>query len=196
MRRTTFLSAALLIVASCGGSPTTPVAQPPPIPAPPAPAPAPPGLVDLRGDYTLTFEVGGGCEEVPKELRTRTYEATVAYSYSFGSSDWFTAYLSGAKFYDGQSPASIEVTGTSLFLDLLDNAIVEQPSPDSYLATVGAGLASVQPTELSTVSGSFSGWFRYCTATSGASGANQCSVVTMTQDMCKAENSRWTLTRR
>ena len=78
------------------------------------------GLVDLRGDYTLTFEVGGGCEEVPKELRTRTYEATVAYSYSFGSSDWFTAYLSGAKFYDGQSPASIEVTGTSLFLDLLD----------------------------------------------------------------------------
>jgi hypothetical protein len=152
--------------------------------------------VDLRGDYLLTFEVGGGCEEVPKDLRTRTYEATIGYTYSFASSDWFTAYLSGAKFYDDQGPVWIEVTGTSLFVDLLDNAIVEEPSPGSYLATVGAGLASVQPTELSTISGSFSGSFRYCTATSGTGGPNQCSVATMTRDMCRSENSRWTLTRR
>ena len=36
--------------------------------------------VDLTGNYALAFEVGVRCEQVPKELRTRTYEARIAYA--------------------------------------------------------------------------------------------------------------------
>jgi hypothetical protein len=199
MRRTVFLSAALLIVAACE-SPTRPALQPPPTPTPPAPAPAPapapPGLVDLRGNYTLTFEIGGGCEEVPTEFRTRSYEAAISYSYSFGSSDWFYAHLTGAKFHDQQQPVWMEATGSSVGVHLSDNVILEEASPGAYLATSGYGVASVLSTEVSTISGSFYGYFKYCAAIPGSGGTNQCSVAAMTRDMCRAENSRWTLTRR
>ena len=197
MRRTASLSAALLIVAACA-SPTWPTpVQRPPIQLAPVPAPsAPRGLVDLSGDYTLTVIVGSGCEEVPKELRTRTYQAAISFSNSFGSADWFVAGLSGAEFHDDQRPVWFEVWQGSVAMDLSDNIILEEPSPGAYFATSGHGVASVQPTELSTISGSFGGYFKYCAATSGAGGRDGCSVVTMTQNMCKAENSRWTLTRR
>jgi hypothetical protein len=190
MRLTAFLSAALLIVAACE-SPTRPAPKPPPPtppPAAPAPAPAPPGLVDLRGNYTLTFEIGGGCEEVPTELRTRTYEAAISYSYSFGSSDWFYAHLTGAEFHEDQQPVWMEATGTTVGVDLSDNAILEQRSPGAYFATSGYGLALAQSSEVSTITGAFTGYFKYCAAA--------CVVRTMTRDMCRSENSRWTLTRR
>lgn len=190
------LSAALLIVAACE-SPTRPTPQPPPPPAPQSPAPGPPRLaVDLTGDYTLTFEVGAGCEEVPKELRIRSYEARISFSDLFGSSYWFLANLSGAKFHNGQGFVRIEVGADYVAVDLSDNVIIEEPSPGTYFATSGYGAASVQSSELSTISSPFTGYFEYCAATSGAGGTDQCSVVTMTHDMCKAENSRWTLTRR
>lgn len=196
MRRTALLSAALLIVAACE-SPTRPAPQPPPTPVPQPPAPAPPALaVDLNGDYTLTFEVGSGCEEVPRELRVRSYEARISFSQLFGSSYWFLADLSGAKFHDGQRSVGIEVGANSVAVDLSDNVILEEPSPAVYFATSGYGVASVQPTDPSAISGPFTGYFRYCAATSGPGGTGQCSVATLTHDMCKAENSRWTLTRR
>lgn len=90
----------------------------------------------------------------------------------------------------------MEATGSSVGVDLSDNVIVEEPSPGAYFATAGYGVASVQPTDLSQISGSFTGYFKYCATTSGAAGADRCSVVMMPHDMCKAENSRWTLTRR
>jgi hypothetical protein len=197
MHRTALVSAALLVVAACE-SPIRPTpAQPTPTQSAPVPVtPAPQGLVDLSGDYILTFQVGSGCEEVPKELRTRTYEARIRWDHWFGSSVYFLADLSGADFHDDQQPVSIEVTENSVGVDLSDNVILEEPSPGAYLATSGYGVASVQSTELSTISGPFTGYFKYCAAPSGAGGTDRCSVVTMTQDMCKAENSRWTLTRR
>ena len=195
MHRTALLSAALLVVAACE-SPTRPAPQPPPTAAAPAPPPPLELVVDLRGNYTLTFEVGGGCEEVPKELRTRTYETSLSYSQSFGSSDLFLADLSGAKFYDNQQPVWMEVWGNSVGVDLSDNVILEESSPGTYFATSGYGVASVQPGEPSTISGSFTGYFKYCVATSGAGSTDRCSVRMMTQDMCNAENGRWTLTRR
>lgn len=194
MRRTALLSAGLLVVTACE-SPIRPAPQPPPTPVPQSPAPAPTRLaVDLSGDYTLTFEVGGGCEEVPKELRIRSYAAKISFSAVFGSSYWFLADLSGAKFDDGQRSVGMEVGADYVAVDLSDNVIIEEPSPGTYLATSGYGGALVPSSELSTISGPYTGYFKYCAATAG--GTDQCSAVTMTHDMCKAENSQWTLTRR
>jgi hypothetical protein len=93
--------------------------------------------VDLTGNYALAFEAGSGCEQIPKELRTRTYEARIAYASSFGSTDSFLAELTGATFRD-QRPVWIEIThggsGSTVWLDLAlsDNVIVEEPEPGMY----------------------------------------------------------------
>jgi hypothetical protein len=192
-------------VAACGSDspsiPTAPTLSTPP-PAPP-PLPPPRSLaVDLTGNYTLTFEVGSGCGDVPEELRIRTYQARIEYKSSGGSTDNFLAELSGATFHN-QLPVWIEVThggsGSTVWLDLApsDNVILEEPVRGAYFMIFGAdGVASVQPTELSTISARFTGYFNYCAATSEMGPQNQCSIDTMIRSPCKAENTRWTLTRR
>jgi hypothetical protein len=187
--------------AGCGQSDSSaiPVA---PSPATPAPPPAPQGHIDLTGDYRLTFEVGGACEQVPKELRSRTYDARIHYHSSYESTDLFLADLSGATFHD-QRPVWIEVThrasGNSVWLDLApsDNVIFEELQRSTYFMVAGgAGAASAEPTDLSTFSTRFTGYFNYCVASSEIGPQNQCSFDTMVRSMCRSENSRWTLTRR
>ena len=186
-------------VVDCGRSdsssiPSAPTASTPqPAPTPPTPPRALP--VDLTGNYALTFEVGNACEQVPRELRTRTYEAKIGYYKSIESADWVLAELTGSKFHS-YHPVLIEVSANSVWVDLSDNVILEEPSPGAYLATAGVGGASIQPTELSTISGSFTGYFNYCVATSEIEAQTQCSVAAMVRGLCRSENSRWTLTRR
>jgi hypothetical protein len=69
-------------------------------PSPPAPAPRQP-LVDLTGSCTLTFEAGTSCEQLPEELRTRTYLASISYAGAAQNrtGDYFYADLSGARFH-------------------------------------------------------------------------------------------------
>jgi hypothetical protein len=181
--------------AGCGRSDSSPIPLAPSVPTPAPVPPSPQGLVDLTGDYTLTFDVGGACEEIPREFRTRTYEARISYYKSVEAADWFRAELSGATFYS-YYPVLIEVIGSSVGVDLTHNVIIEEPSPGLYIATAGHGVASVQPTDLASISGSFAGFFKHCVATSGTGATNQCSVDTMVRGMCSSENSRWTLTRR
>ena len=109
---------------------------------------------------------------------------------SYGSADTFAVALSGAAFHSS-SPVLINVTGNSVHVDLSDNVIVEEPSPLTYVAISGGdGVASAEPTQLSTISASFTGYFKYCAGT-----RNQCSIDAMVRSMCRSENSRWTLTR-
>ena len=191
-------------VAACGSnSPSIPTAPTQSTPPPAPPQPPPRSLaVDLTGIYALTFEVGNACEQVPKELRIRTYEARVDYKSTYGSIDSFLATLSGATFHN-QLPVWIDVThgasGHSAWLDLApsDNVILEEPERGTYLMVAGAdGVASVEPTDLSKISTPFTGYFNYCVATSEVGPQNHCSVDTMMRSLCKSENSRWTLTRR
>lgn len=201
----TILAMCAQVLIGCGESnasynPVNPSPPPPPIPTP---TPPPPSLaVDLTGHYAMTFEVGNGCEQVPKELRNRTYEARIDYKSSYGSTDSFLAELSGATFHD-QRPVWIEVnhgaSGHSVWLDLAlsDNVILEEPERGTYFMVAGwDGVASVEPTELSTISARFTGYFNYCVATSEVGPQNQCSADTMVHSPCKSANSRWILTRR
>jgi hypothetical protein len=158
--------------------------------------------VDLTGTYALSFEVGSACEQIPNELRNRTYEARIEYASSYESTDNFLAALSGATFHN-QLPVWVEVThrpsGVSVWLDLAphDNVILEEPERGTYFMIAGAdGVAFVEPTELSTISARFTGYFNYCVATSDIGPQNQCSFEKMVHNLCKSENSRWTLTRR
>jgi len=85
-------------LAGCGRSDSLPT---PLAPTPPTPQPAPPTpLVDLAGNYVVTFEADSSCEQLPRELRTRTYEARIGYSGPGpdGTRHYFRADLSGARF--------------------------------------------------------------------------------------------------
>jgi hypothetical protein len=196
----TIVAMCLTGAAACGSdSPSGPSAPTRSIP-PSAPTPVPPPrslAIDLTGNYALTFDIGGACEQVPKELKSRTYGARIEYRGSYGSSDSFLASLSEATFHN-QLPLWIDVThdasGSTVWVDLApsDNVILEEPARGSYFMIFGAdGAASVQPTELSTISARFTGYFSFCVGTQ-----NQCSFDAMLQNTCKSENSRWTLTRR
>jgi len=158
--------------------------------------------VDLTGNYALTFEMGNACEQIPRELKTRTYAATIEYKSSYESTDLFLAELSGTTFHN-QLPVWIEVTrgesGHTVWLDLAlsDNVILEEPEPGTYFMVAGAdGVASVDPTSPSTISTPFTGYFDYCVARSEIGPQNSCSADAMMHSLCKSENSRWTLTRR
>jgi hypothetical protein len=190
-------------VAACGSDSASTPSAPTPSTRPSSPTPPPRSLaVDLRGNYLLTFEVGNACEHVPKELRIRTYDARIDYKNSGGPTDAFLAELSGATFRN-QLPIWIDVThgasGSTVWLDLApsDNVILEEPARGTYLMVAGwDGVAAVEPTELSTISTPFTGYFNYCVATSEVGARNQCSFDTMVRSPCKSENSRWTLARR
>jgi hypothetical protein len=189
-------------LAGCGGSnnpfsPSPPPSQPPPLPPlPPPPLPPRTLAVDLTGTYALTFDVGNACEQIPQELRTRTYEANLSYNTSYASTDVFLAGLSGATLHD-QPPVWVEVThgasGSAVWLNLVDTVVFEEPERGTYfMISGGGGGASIAPTQLSTISTSFTGYFNYCVV----GPQNQCSFDAMVRSLCKSEHSEWTLTRR
>lgn len=184
----------------CGGSDSllTPV-TPSPQPLPPFPAPQRP-LVDLTGQYLLTFEAGTSCEQLPREFRSRTYEASIGYlgSNQSGTRDYFRGELRGASFH-GDGHVIVAVAANSVYLDFSDNLIIEKPAQDTYLAVAGGtGAASVEPSNLSTISASFDGFFDYCVTTSkvGTYYDYGCPADAIVHSRCTPKDSRWTLTRR
>lgn len=100
-------------VAACGSDspsiPTAPILSTLP-PAPPLP-PARWLAVDLTGTYALPFEVRQACEQIPKELRIRTYEARIEYKSShMGRCDDAQPVQIGEQSVDAGAAVSVERT--------------------------------------------------------------------------------------
>ena len=91
MTRLTIVMVATLVFASCqnSASPTSPTVSSPST----ASTPGPPLVIE--GGYTLTFTTDESCVVLPREVRSRTYVATVTQAGRFN----FVAQLSGASFY-------------------------------------------------------------------------------------------------
>lgn len=183
----------------CGRSDSllTPVAPSPqllpPFPAPPRPP------VDLTGQYLLTFEAGNSCEQLPKELRTRTYEAGIEYigAARDGTRDYFRANLSGAHFDSYARFFVIRVIDNYVHFDFSDSVIVEVPDPGTYFLILGgAGDATVDPSDLSRISTLFEGYFSYCVTNSDFKFPYYCPEDAIVHSRCTPKDSRWTLTRR
>lgn len=182
----------------CGGShpSSTPLSPSAPIPSSP---PQPP-VIGLAGNYIVTFEADRSCEQLPGALKTRTYEASIGYnSGGNGTPTWFRAYLLGANFVDIQGWGQtfmIKVTDNFVHFDFSDSFIVEKVEPGAYLTINGGeGGILVEPSNLSTISASFDGFFLYCVTNSELKFPG-CTANAMTNSTCRSKNSRWTLTRR
>ena len=185
-------------LAGCGDSKSSSPLSPSMPLTPPAPQPP---AIGLAGNYFVTFEADPSCEQVPERFKTRTYDASIAYvgGGTLGTAAWFQAYLQGARFVDlrgwGQS-FMIKVTDDFVYFDFSDSFIVEKPEPETYLTIAGGeGGATVDWSNLSTISASFDGLFRYCVTNSELKFPG-CTEDAITNNACRSTNSRWTLTRK
>ena len=187
------LGGVLLVVlaqglAGCGGSGSSSAPSPTPQPAPqPTPSPG-----NIAGDYTVTFMADSACTDLPNDVRTRTYTATITeYNRTF------IAALSGATLDSYYYRIWIGVAGDDLRFDLSDNYILEEVAPDTYLAIGGVGEASVGTSGASTISASFQGTFDYCVMKSEMSSGYSCVPgEAVAHAQCASRNHRLILTRR
>ena len=165
---------------------------------------APP--VNIAGDYTLTFVADSACTELPPEVRTRSYAATVVPG---SSSTDFVLAAKGASFLNGLMGFGIGVAGNSLGLWLHgghDPTLVEQLAPNTYLAFSGMGAASVGSSTGATISTAFDGWIDYCVMSAPMTTGYNCGTshftgepipgAAVTYAHCQSPNHRLTLTRR
>jgi len=165
---------------------------------------APP--VNIAGDYTLTFVADSACTDLPPEVRTRSYPATVVPASGPTS---FVLAATGASFLNRLTGFDIGVAGNSLGLWLHgghDPALVEQLAPNTYLAFSGVGAASVGSSTLSTLSTAFDGWIDYCVMPKPMASGYNCGTSNITGEPipgaaiayahCQSSNHRLILTRR
>ena len=168
------------------------------------PPPEPP--VDLAGDYALTFVADSGCTDLPSELRTRTYAATIVRAASPVS---FVLTATGAHFLGGLTGFDIGVAGHSLGLWLHgghDPSLVEQLTPNTYLAFSGLATASAESSTSSPISAAFDGWIDYCVMPGPMGSGYNCGTSNVTGEPipgtavtyahCQSPNHRLILTRR
>jgi hypothetical protein len=160
------------------------------------------GPVNIAGDYTLTFVADSACAgELPSEVRTRTYAATITPYSSSGhpANTLFTAALSGAELDTYYNRMFIFVAGDYLDFDLSDNYLVEEVGPETYLLIAGVGAVSVGRSGVSTISASFKGVFDYCVMKSEPENGAPYRCVpseAVAHAQCESANHRLILTRR
>jgi hypothetical protein len=164
---------------------------------------APP--VNIAGDYTLTFIADSACPDLPAEVRTRTYSATISplSSPNVPANTSFDVALGGAPFLPGHSNFGIGVAGDYLSFLVWDgeSPLVEQVAANTYLSLSGSAAASVGTSSVSAISAPFDGSFEYCALKSESgrsyddcrSGQGQPVIA---RALCVSKNHRLILTRR
>jgi hypothetical protein len=157
--------------------------------------------VNMAGDYTLTFVADSACTDLPNELRTRTYGATImpAAGQNAPVNTSFNVALGGASFLADYTSFPIGVAGDFVrFLFGHDGpGIVEQVAPNAYLEFDGLAEATVGPSPVSTISTSFDGSINYCALRSPLGSYPDCiPSQAVAHAECHSKNHWLTLTRR
>ena len=156
---------------------------------------SPTAPVDLAGNWVVTLTADTVCTNLPAIARTRTYPVTITRG-TFQSTT-FQGAVTGSVFFVGSSirydrfVAGVfgDFVRFSFYSPDLDNGLVEEVGPDSYVTITGEADAVVAG---STVDVPFSGYVGHCSgARSGVFGF-QCSVL---PNDCSSKNHRLTLTR-
>jgi hypothetical protein len=155
--------------------------------------------VNLAGEWTLALTADGACAQLPAEVRTRVYAATITLepnSIYRPDDTTFSVALSGSEFVDSRHGFSIGVAGNDLGIWVSDPRLVERVAANTYLAIDGEARATASA-PASTISAAFAGTIEYCESAATqvpyygcASGPGVRKVV------CESRNHRMTLQRR
>jgi len=161
--------------------------------------PAPP--VEIAGAYSLTLVADSTCTDLPSELRTRTYNATITpvSDSRVAPNTNFHATVSGAQFLKDLESFTIGVAGDLVAFDLRweGPAVVEEVAPNTYIGFDGRADASVGTSRVSTLSASFQGSVDYCALKSPMGSYYDCQPgLASARAECESNNHQLILTRR
>jgi carboxypeptidase family protein len=111
--------------------------------------------VDMAGDYTVTF--ASACTNLPTDVRTRTYEATIG---SAPYTGYINVPLRGGTFIKGWDslPMGVESDYVAFWLEIL----VEQIAPNTYLTFNALAAAHVGTEVKETYTFPLQGSIDYC----------------------------------
>ena len=159
--------------------------------------------VAIAGDYTLTFIADSACTNLPAELRTRTYETTVA----LGDFGWwgfppraptsFEVTPKGLAFPDGLNFFWLNVAGNFIAIvlgDHTDPGLTERVAEDTYFAYNGWAEVSVEA-PVSTISARFQGWIDRCVNPNMGTRYDCTPGPAVTRTRCDSTNHQLILTR-
>jgi hypothetical protein len=163
---------------------------------------APPVLI--AGDYSLTFIADSACVDLPDEVRTRTYAATITPGVPSPYMQ-FSVTLQGASFFRNYNQFFVSVFGDYLTFELggaIEGPyVVERLAPTTYVAFDGSAAGTVATSAGWTLSTSFDSSIDYCVKKSEESGTSYagCRSIpdqTVAHVRCISKNHRVILTRR
>ena len=156
---------------------------------------------NIVGDYSLTFIADSACTDLPGEMRTRTYGATVTLASALDVPDQssrFTVTLTSSRFLQHYNSFTIGVAGNYLAAYLGDAhgspGLIEQIAPNTYLTLEGMIRASVA--DASTISSSLDGVVDRCELPTEWGSRYSCSTGDATRRApCSSQNHQLILTR-
>jgi hypothetical protein len=160
--------------------------------------------VAIAGDYTLTFIADSACLNLPDELRTRSYAATIRLAdpnlpgYPAHSDTSHKVTPVGSAFPDGLNNFYLNVAGNYIAVSLGDHTdpgITERVAPDTYFAFGGWAATSAQ-TPVSTISTPFGGWIDYCVNPQMGDRYDCTPAPTVTRVRCESAKHQLILERR
>ena len=130
----------------------------------------------LSGEFTLTLTADVACDSLPRELRIRTYGATLTVNPSWHSPrTYYDVSVTGVKFLDRfdsserfyVSMADDDAASFGLGSAQGQPAFVEQLSDTAYFAVGGSASATV-PAAASSFAAAMDGYIEYCITKSPA----------------------------
>jgi hypothetical protein len=148
--------------------------------------------IDIGGDYTLTFAANATCTMLPEDMRSRTFTATLPVTSSALRANAFFR-VGGATFFEDWDAISIAVAGDYMALWL--ETLVEQITPNSFLAFGGQAAAAVDTSSTSTIVLPFHGSIDYCVTAAEHGRYLDCYQSRATVRRCESSH-QLTLTRR
>ena len=155
-----------------------------------------PPLKIEAGDYALTVIADSACADIPSDLRTRTYSATVMPVPTLPGNTLYSVTVSGPSL--DTFGFGIGVAGNYVAFTIDGPEFFEHLPQFTYLEIFGAGSTSVE-TPPATISIPFGGSFEYCVLKSEM-GRSNCftspASQKITYSQCLSENNRMILTRR
>lgn len=152
------------------------------------------------GNYDLTFVADSRCDQIPADLRTASFPATVAPAPGRPPNTLF--FVDVRETFPGPMGFGIGVDANALAITIDGPAIVKEVPPSTYLEIAGQSLVALPTLAPSTVSFPFSGLYDYCVLKSPMPGNRWTTCHILPADLivthveCVAQNHQLTLTRR
>lgn len=158
--------------------------------------------VDITGDYALTIVADSACTEMPDDLRTRTYAASIRLTPDSRNQPGTSLRLTvdGGSFLPDRNSFPIGVAGDRIAFVMYsdeDFALVEKIAPGTFLAVQGGAAVSMGEGPVARISTSFSGVIDYCALQSDTGWTYECNSSPRTAyQHCESKQHQLILSRR